>query len=262
MGRKQYRQLGKRLAWRRREAKARARISKYPAVYSFPMDASPGLVKYRRQTLNDRTAGFIGIEKKFFDQYKAPTAIVASTAGAEQDIAANASCINAIAQGDGESNRDGRKCIIKSIQIKGQLNSTVQSDQADVIEPPMVRVMVYIDYQTNGAQCNSEDVLNDAAGLDMCSLRNLQYSRRFHTLYDRVFTMAPATAGTDGANTMSVNFRPIFFQVFKKMNLEVNFTGTTSDIANITDNSIHVLAIASGAGLATIGYQSRVRFVG
>lgn len=215
-----------------------------------------------RRTANMRTAGFLGIETKFHDCYKAPAAVVATTASAEQDPAANASCLNAIAQGDGESNRDGRKCLLKSLQIKGQINSTVQSDQADIVEPPMCRVVVVIDHQTNGAQLNSEDVLKDAAGLDMCSLKNLQYSRRFTTLYDQVHTLSPAVAGSDGACTMSVNFSPCYFQLYKKLNLPVNFTNTTSDIANIMDNSIHVIAIASGSGLCTLGYQSRVRFVG
>ena len=214
------------------------------------------------KAINQRSAGFIGIEKKFFDSYVTNGAIVNTCAGAEQDPAANASCLNAIAQGDGESSRDGRKCVIKSVQVKGLLKGVSLPDQPDATPSPEVRVVIFVDQQTNGAQCNSEDVLLDGAGIDVLSLRNMQYSRRFYTLFDRTYTMGAPTFITDGANTGSIVFGARPFSMFKKLNMEVNFTGTTADIANIADNSIHVLAIASGSGVATISYQARVRFVG
>jgi len=214
-----------------------------------------------RARSNLRTGGFIGIENKFYDTGINSTTVPQTTAGAEMDPAANVSCLNAIAQGDGESNRDGRQCKLTSIQVKGYVARGTSSDGADVAISPLVRVLIVWDKQTNGVQLNSEDVLQDAAFDDVNSLRNAQYMRRFQVLYDQTFELGPLTAGTDGANTISQAGPTKRFDFYKKINIPVNFTGTTADIANITDNSIHVMAIASG-GSCTIGYQARVRFVG
>jgi len=215
----------------------------------------------RMRRRNVRTAGFLGIEKKFYDTLYNQTAVATTAAGAEADPAGNLKCLNAITQGDGESSRDGRRCIIKSIQVKGFIDADVKSDLADVSSGKKVRVLLVLDKQTNAAQLNSEDVLKDAATIDMTSLRNLQYSQRFKVLHDRVYTLTCGAAGTDGANTNSMAWNTAHFNIFKNVNIPVNYTGTTEDIANIVDNSLHIIAVASTTG-TILCYQSRVRFVG
>ncbi len=214
-----------------------------------------------RARANLRTGGFLGIENKFYDTKVSGDAIVTTTASAEVDPPADDHCLNAIAQGDGESNRDGRQCRLTSVQLKGLLTIDVLSDQADIPQGNILRVIIYHDKQTNGAQAQSEQVLLDTAGVDLCSLRNPQYNQRFTVWMDRIFDMSPTTAGTDGANTNSIGQPSKYFEFYKKLDLPVNFTSTTSNIANITDNSIHVIAIAQAAG-AKISYQARVKFIG
>lgn len=214
----------------------------------------------RLRRRNVRTAGYLGIETKFWDKtYSA--AVATTTAGAEADPAANSSCLNSISQGDGESNRDGRRCVLKKLILRGMLTLGPTADQADGISARVVRVLVVLDKQTNGVQLNSEDVLADSAGVDVLSMVNLQHSRRFRILWDRTFVLQPATAQTDGANTASIAHEGKYFSIVKNLNIPVTFDGTTDDIANITDNSLHVIAIANG-GAPTLAYQSRVRFVG
>jgi len=217
-----------------------------------------GMRRLRRR--NVRTAGFLGIEKKFYDSELAGTAIAVGTAGSEVDPAGNLKCLNAITQGDGESSRDGRKCMLKSVQVRGNIYVTGLADQADAASGLVVRVLMVHDKQTNGAQLNAEDVLKDA-GADINDMINMQYSRRFRILYDRTFSLRPVSTMTDGAATGSIAYEQMPFKIFKSLNMPVNYTGTTEDIANITDNSLHMIAIAGGAG-ANITYTARVRFVG
>jgi len=213
----------------------------------------------RLRRRNVRTAGYLGIETKFWDKaYDA--AIVNTTAGAEADPAANSSCLNSISQGDGESNRDGRRCVVKSMQIRGYLQGTALGDQADVPPAVIVRVLVVKDCQTNGVQLNSEDVLSDPASEPLAMI-NLQHSRRFRILWDRTFVCPRNAAAEDGANTNSTTPTGHVFNIYKKMSMPVTFDGTTDDIANITDNSLHVIAFANTTGM-TLRYTSRVRFVG
>lgn len=213
----------------------------------------------RRAFANARTAGFMGIEKKFYDKtYGA--AIVATTAGAEADPAANASCLNAVAQGDGESNRDGRKIVLKSIQLRGHITQTTTSEQADINPSRVVRLLLVLDQQTNGVQLNSEDVVTSSTNVEH-AYYNLQHSGRFRILYDKTFVQPVSAAGTDNANTNSVGFDTKIFKVYKSLNIPVTFDGTTEDIANITDNSLHVICFASQTG-GYLEYESRLRFVG
>lgn len=214
----------------------------------------------RLRRRNTRTAGFLGIEKKFYDKTYSG-AIVATVASAEADPAANASCLNAIAQGDGESNRDGRRCVLKSVQIRGDIYDSGSQDGADPPGPAVIRVALVWDQQTNGAQLNSEDVFTGATNVEHAMI-NLQHSGRFRILWDKTFSFGSAVAfNDDGGATGATNRGGKIFKIYKNLNIPVTFDGTTEDIANITDNSLHMVAFASGTGYF-LKYESRVRFVG
>lgn len=204
------------------------------------------------RALNRRTGGFLAIEKKFVDLFFSG-AIATSLTGAEADP--TALCLNAIVQGDGESQRDGRQVILNSVQVKGFVEipaGTVNTDR-------VVEVYVVMDTQTNGAQLNSEDVLVDAAGGSQAvnCFHNLQYSKRFKVLKHQRFDMPGYSAwnGTSFAQVTSA-----FDWYIKLPNVKVNFTGTTGTVSTIADNSIHVIAVSSQS--ANLRYSSRVRFQG
>lgn len=216
---------------------------------------------------NIRTGGFMGIELKFIDYGLAASALVAPTdaAGGEKDPA-TADSISAIAQGDGESNRDGRQAIVKSAYVTGAITGAVLSDQADLQAGQSYYVALVMDQQTNAAQLNSEDVFTNpgaAAVLAPHVLRDLQFTQRFKVL-DHVLLSRPVlAAGTDGASTNSVAGFNVPFKLSWNGEMPVNHVGTTAVIASIADNSLHIIAYASStAGAPAINYNSRVRFVG
>lgn len=216
---------------------------------------------------NFRTGGFMGIEKKFYDTGLDSGALVAPTgaAGAEFDPATVAT-ISAPAQGDGESNRDGRQIALKSAQINGLISVPVQANQTATDVAPVVSIFLVLDTQTNGAQLNSEDVFTNPAGVANTAwapFRNLQYAKRFRVLSHKVVRIPMPQITYDGTNIEQGGVQVPFTMYVPLKNLVVNFTGTTAGVSNVTDNSLHVIAYASNISLApTINYNARVRFVG
>ncbi len=210
--------------------------------------------KYQRAS----RGGMMGQELKFIDHSVAGTALATSTTGAELDPVSNVNCLNACAQADGESDRDGRKCIIKSLHIRGRLALDAAAG-ATVASGRLVRILVVHDKQTNGLQLNSEDVLLGGAD-PVTSHRNLQFTNRFRVLKDQIFHLNTQAAAGNGTANDSAAFLQYFNWNFK-LNIPTIYSATTAVIASITDNSLHVIALADAAGV-TMLYESRVRFVG
>ncbi len=216
-------------------------------------------VTRRRTRKFARVATVVGIEKKFID-YEFDATIVKAIAGSEADPATDS--ISAIAQGDGESNRDGRKCTLVSVQCQGYIELTSQLATDPLAAT--VRLCVIHDKQTNGAQLNAEDVFADPTDtdLDPLAFRNLQFAARFQVIWDKTFVLAAPAGGGDAPTP---EFAPIrrYFKLFKKLNLPVVHNAVAAAIASITDNSLHVLAFSGANDAATtLRYISRVRFLG
>ncbi len=222
------------------------------------MRAATGIQRYyTKRVRNGRTGGFLGIETKFKDSTYPPTAIAVTITGAEADPATLDS-LSAIAQGDGETQRDGRKCTLTSLHMRGQVTLSLTAGSA-LTASREARVVVVWDTQTNGAQLNAEDVILAATNVEH-GFRNLQFTKRFKILKDQNWTLNPLAAAGDGAANDTAAVSRDFKWNFP-LKIPVIHNGTTAVVANITDNSLHVIAFASGTGV-TLQYESRVRFVG
>ncbi len=188
-------------------------------------------------------------ELKFFDNVKGSTNL--ATAGVILDDS-----INEIVQGVTESNRIGRKCTIRSVNIHGFWSYPTTQTVANMDN--RFRILVYWDKQANGATAAVTDVL-ESASVD--SFRNLANSGRFRVLYDRVFTITVAGGMQTAAGTP--NAIPIIrtWTLFKSCNIPIEFSAATGAIGEIRSNNIGVLGLCSGAAeLPSVGYTSRLRF--
>lgn len=221
------------------------------------------LVRQQVRLQNTRTEGFMGIENKFVDYNVQGQATSTGWAGGELDPA-TALCISVVAQGDGENQRDGRMYNINSWYIKGFLSTSASEAQAGPQQMVLVRIVVVLDTQTNGAQLNAEDVFTPvAAGVDVCSVRNLQFSKRFRVLKDRTMKLNPNIVNEGAVNAFAAGASSVPFKMGGRFKtpLKVRCSGTTAAIASVTDNSIHVIGVSNSAtGLLT--YISRCRFTG
>ncbi len=216
---------------------------------------------------NFRIGGFLGAEIKFYDTGVAGLAITSPTdaSGAEMNPSATIT-LNSVTQGDGESQRDGRRLTMLSLFVNGSITCNVQTNVTVPDNPSICYVAIVLDTQANGTALNSEDVyINPSGSAQLASspLRNLQYSKRFKVLKTIRRKMPPPTLTWDGTN-MEQSGQIVQFNCFIPLHgMIVNFTGTTETVANIVDNALHVIAFSNNIGMVPqLNYNARLRFRG
>lgn len=208
-----------------------------------------------------RTGGFSNIELKFYDTFFATDEVATTWTGGEIDPLTKLNLCSP-QNGTGESNRDGKNFTIKHLMIKGQVNYEWTNDQPDLSNGGLVMIKVVLDTQTNGAQCQGEDIMDDSQDPKALAFRNLDYRTRFKILASRTVSIVPTVAFPDGSNTGTVTGQAKPFSVYlKNLNIGVSTNGNAGTIADIMDNSLHVIACATNAGF-NVMYKSRARFIG
>ncbi len=218
----------------------------------------PKFATRNRSMANPRTGGDMGMELKFLDTTFAQAAIATTVAGGEIDPASSVLTISAPAQGDGESSRDGRKVVIKTIRVRGNVISDVLADQTAGKLGAVVKIALVLDTQSNGAQLNAEDVFAVGNHNELW-FRNLRFERRFKVLAIQTIEVGwnPAFDGTN----LEMNGETKHWKMDFNVNTPVTFTATTGVVASVSDNSYHLIAVSSQAD-TSIEYDARVRFVG
>lgn len=224
-----------------------------------------------KKTRNARTGGFLGIELKFLDCAWNGVTLQESTDGSGGELQPSSGCTNALsvpAQGDGESNRDGRKYTIKSVYCSGHLNFTSLQNEATINTSSGCFLALVLDTQANGATIATENVFVNpstlAAAMLPQPLRNLQNSKRFRVLASTTVFPQGTYAGTDGASVLSVatQVSPTFSLSWKG-DIVCDSVGTTADVASASDNAIHLVGFTGDDYLQpTVVAKSRMRFVG
>lgn len=224
------------------------------------------VTRARAATANTRTGGFLGIEFKFYDTSLVGSAIAApaDASGGEKDQSATIGPTT-ITQGDGEQQRDGRKCSVRSVFVNGVVTIAAQLNQTAADVASTIYVALVKDTQTNGALLNSEDVYKNisADALTAASpVRNLLNNTRFMVLDRTQFTMDQPEMVWDGTNIEQGGMSRPFTLSWKGVMNQL-YNGTTETIANVTDNSIHVIAYCNSTTAAPLlSYNCRARFVG
>lgn len=212
-------------------------------------------VSYRRRW-NRRTAGLLGIEKKYFDYDSGEI----TSANAHTLMDAAGTPVFCPQQGASSIQRDGRRCIIKSIYAHILAYQDQKTDQDDFpAADPQCTISLVWDRQTNAALMTGANCFTGT--LKSQPFRNMQYTYRFKVLWSKHFTIHYDAAFTDGANTGTLNGRSVYKKLFKKINIPVTFVASTGNLADIIDNSLHWVISADSADIKA-RISSRVRFVG
>jgi len=225
----------------------------------------------KKSVANMRTGGYLGIEKKFLDCAWNGVAMNSTTDGAGGELQPSVGCTGCIsvpAQGDGESNRDGRQWTITDVFVSGVIATTADPDEADPDPDVGHYVALVLDTQANGVTLDSEDVfVNPSTGgfaVLPQPLRNLQFSKRFRVLAQQYIAPRGMYAMTDGASTASIvpQQNPAFKLGWKGA-IKCLASGTTADVASATDNAIHLVGYTAKTQFTPVVWaKSRVRFVG
>ncbi len=215
-----------------------------------------------------RTGGFLGIELKFFDSFVASRSLSSSALATfgEQDPTLG-DCLNAIGEGSGQSERDGRKALLKSVDIEGVITAPGNADAGDQASQASFFVALVLDTQTNGAQLSSENVFANLSAVQLAGAaphRNMEFLSRYKVMKVVKMRAPSSTAFTDGTNTGTIAGYQLPFSIKMALNLPVNFNSADGGgIQDINDNSLHVIAWTSSTTLTPLmTYGCRVRFLG
>lgn len=195
-----------------------------------------------------RTGGYYGgMEKKFVD-----------TALADGTMAATMTFYNlcVVAQGDTESQRVGRKIMIRSLDIRGNLTLLGATDVTNT--SCQVRMRIVVDTQTNGAQFAATDLLETDA---INSFANLANRKRFIVLKDKTFNLsAGGAAATGAAYAFSEVLRDI--KVHKRLEVPIEYdnSATTGAITTVRSDSLWVVFQTSTAEIVALSATARIRY--
>ncbi len=254
---------GRRMAFKRSAMRMRARLQ----TRTTPRARLLAQATFRAMA---NAKSWLGVESKFYDQKLIGSALTATTdaTGGEHDPSATI-LLNTVVQGDGESNRDGRKITMTSIMVEGTITVDPQATQSTGKASANIFIALVLDKKTNGATINSEDVYKNvgaAAGTAANPFRNLLFAKRFRVLATRRFTIGDPNMTNDTGATGGVISNGLVkrFKIFKNLNgIQTIYSATTETVANITDNSLHLIAYTTSTALSPqINYSSRLRFVG
>lgn len=162
--------------------------------------------------------------------------------------------INIIPQGTTEVERIGRKCNIRKIAWRYSLSLPAAAG-ATLVSGDILRMILFIDKQANGATAAVTDVLESA---HYQSFNNLSNSGRFRILMDKTYDLNNTAGAGDGA----VNDSPLWEisdSFYKDCNIPIEFSSTTGAITEIRSNNLGVLLISRG-GSPKLDSKFRLRF--
>lgn len=195
-----------------------------------------------------------GGELKFLDT-QVDDAVVASGSTIAADT------INIIAQGVLENQRVGRKCTIKAINWRWTLrilNTGTIGNTSDI-----VRIILYLDKQTNGAPATAILILEAGAGsVDFQSYNNLENKGRFRILYDKTVTMqCMSGSGRGTTDTLAFGEGQKHGSFYKKCNIPIEYdnSASTGVLTTIRSNNLGVLLLSQD-GNCVFTSKFRLRF--
>lgn len=200
----------------------------------------------------NRTSGYYGrfigpnAENKFFDT------TLTFNFDATPEVPATGQLV-LIPQGVTESTRVGRKCVVKSLQLRGTVLFTPGA--AAAAASTNAYMCLVLDKQCNGAAASYNDVMlgaNIATGFT-----NLANSERFVTLKRMKWNLTSQA----GATTAFSNVAKAF-DFYHKCSLPLEFSSTTGAITELKSNNLFLIAGTDGQTDDTVSMsgQCRVRF--
>lgn len=179
-------------------------------------------------------------------------------------VPATVLCLNAVAQGDGQSNRDGRVYYIHSVMMKVEILSVLDQEGLAPQNDLICRVCLVHDTQTNQAAITPALVMDETGTTKYLAFRNLSYTKRFKVLKDKTIVLRRMYVNDGSINLFSSAPQIQRFEWYHtfKTPLKVICNGTSGQIAVVTDNSLQIIASANTNTELTISYQARCRFSG
>lgn len=207
-------------------------------------------MSYKRpRTKRGRTAGPCSKELKWFETATAITPIL-STGSIIPSL-------NLIPDGVEEKERVGRCIFIKKISWRYTLKIPRQDNVGNAKAGDVVRVILFLDKQSNGAAAGPTDILNAA---DWQSFNKLVNKDRFYTVYDKTHVLNYLSMARD-STAGEFHQAPFLLHdsMYKNVDSKIDFNDVDGTIDELCCNNYGILLITKG-GLAEITGIVRIRF--
>lgn len=210
-----------------------------------------------RSSSNIRRGGLTDLNLRFFDKTLGATTV--PTTGAVFNPSSNGQFLNSVPDASGPSARTNNRIIMKSVQVRGRFDRDVHGSLTGPGNAMVMDIFLIMDLSPNGAIPTVPEIFSNAVAGEM--LQNIGNSQRFIILKRKTLTMdcpnmaAVASVGTGG------QYRS--FKMFKKLNHEVAFTGTSDAVGSVSKKSLSIVAIASENAIpntVALRYTSRIRY--
>ena len=205
----------------------------------------------RRMAAPLRTGGFFGVQyRRSMNEKKT---VDTDSVSYNADTTGTSQLLNGVATGTDFTDRIGRKIILKSLQVQGWVQPIDDSTGF-----ALCRLLVVYDMQSNGAAPAITDILKSATSEANINLNNRD---RFKILFDKRFMIGKVTNTT----TQTYAASPTCFkvQLYRKLNLETLYNGTTNAVGSIATGAVYAWVIgnlgANAGGFMTL--STRIRFV-
>jgi len=167
--------------------------------------------------------------------------------------------------GSDMNNRIGRKLTVKSIYIKGRVQTSASITPAGNARIPaqQARMIILIDFQPNGAEPLVSDLLTAATPQAQLNINNRD---RFRILTDKEYVFDPYISNTTADTAVASADNQIkLVKKYKVLNQEVIFNTSTGTVADITSGAIYMFWIGSQPNSGNVDAQfigtTRVRYI-
>jgi len=177
---------------------------------------------------------------------------------------ADPGCLCSPKVGAGISGRIGKNIKIMKVKIRWSVLVPQQQAQNLADDPPLVRLILCLDKQTNASQMTGDELMANASTSEdtILSFQSVNNFGRFQVLKDRMVALQPLPLTYINANTL-VQGGQIYSGKMNyswKEGLQVRFNaGSTGKVADIIDNSLHFLCGVNNVLMgARLSYYSRV----
>lgn len=164
-----------------------------------------------------------------------------------------------VPQNTTESGRIGRNIVLKKIMFKGEIHLKAQPDTS--LSHDIVRIIVYLDKQANGAAAPTNQLLQNVGVVDglkgINSFRKLSSAKRFVILMDKQYVFNASTASTVIETSRDVKH----IEWYINTNIPIEYSSTGGILTEIKQNNIGILVVSLD-GRCEIQGTHRIRYYG
>lgn len=166
-------------------------------------------------------------------------------------------CINLSAEGDDNTNRDGRQTQNVSVAIRGLIRPEDNTTPA----PTLVRVMIVWDRQPNGVLAPLNQILQNATAL---SFNNLDNKRRFKIIRDYQFALGGMDTTATSSFAQSPTVHSLNDYITLPADMDSYWNTNTGVIGSLNTGALLLVQVGTGAAGAGGTFEgfTRVRWNG